>query len=188
MFQIFQKNHLDPLKVHFWAFLTKFNSKTKHFQWKLMIKAGYLDGRLQGVQISVWWLFSLDSYLSRKILLEKLEKSCMLLTEGSFDQFFGKIWSVIIFEPHEEWSWNFQDSILFMKASYGSSFNKIWSVNHGHFRNSWWFDMEWPTTENMKFSIKDFFSKCDQICCFLRIWSHLLEKPLWKISLLVQWK
>ena len=28
----------------------------------------------------------------------------------------------------------------------------------------------------MKFSMKDFFSKCDQIHSFLRIWSHLLRK------------
>ena len=32
------------------------------------------------------------------------------------------------------------------------------------------------TAQNMEFSIKDFFSKCDQICTFLRIWSHLLKK------------
>ena len=31
------------------------------------------------------------------------------------------------------------------------------------------------TAQKMKFSIKDFFSKCDQI---LRIWSHLLNKSL----------
>ena len=30
----------------------------------------------------------------------------------------------------------------------------------------------------MKFSINDFFSKCDQIHSFLRIWSHLLKKSL----------
>ena len=30
----------------------------------------------------------------------------------------------------------------------------------------------------MKFSIKDFFNKCHQIGSFLRIWSHLLKKPL----------
>ena len=30
----------------------------------------------------------------------------------------------------------------------------------------------------MKFSIKDFFSKHDQIRSFLRIWSHLLKKSL----------
>ena len=32
--------------------------------------------------------------------------------------------------------------------------------------------------KKMKFSIKDFFSKCDQIRSFLRIWSHLLKKPV----------
>ena len=30
----------------------------------------------------------------------------------------------------------------------------------------------------MKFSIKDFFSKCDQISRKLRIWSYLLKKSL----------
>ena len=30
----------------------------------------------------------------------------------------------------------------------------------------------------MKFSIKDFFSKCDQISNFLRIWSYLLKRSL----------
>ena len=34
------------------------------------------------------------------------------------------------------------------------------------------------TVQKMKFSIKDFFSKCDQIRSFLRIWSHLLNKSL----------
>ena len=34
------------------------------------------------------------------------------------------------------------------------------------------------TTQKMKFPIKDFFSKCDQIRSFLRIWSHLLKKSL----------
>ena len=32
--------------------------------------------------------------------------------------------------------------------------------------------------QNAKFSITDFFSKCDQIRSFLRIWSHLLKKSL----------
>ena len=30
----------------------------------------------------------------------------------------------------------------------------------------------------MKFPIWDFFCKCDQICSFLRIWSHLPKKSL----------
>ena len=36
------------------------------------------------------------------------------------------------------------------------------------------------TAQKIKFSIKDFFSKCDQIRSFLRIWSHLLKKSLMK--------
>ena len=34
------------------------------------------------------------------------------------------------------------------------------------------------TAQKMKFSIKDFFNKCDQIHLRLRIWSHLLKKSL----------
>ena len=34
------------------------------------------------------------------------------------------------------------------------------------------------TAQKMKFSIKDFLSKCDQIRRKLRIWSHLLKKSL----------
>ena len=34
------------------------------------------------------------------------------------------------------------------------------------------------TAQKMKFYIKDFSSKCDQIRRKLRIWSHLLEKSL----------
>ena len=38
----------------------------------------------------------------------------------------------------------------------------------------------------MKFSIKDFFSKCDQTRSFLRIWSHLLKKSLTKLHFFVK--
>ena len=34
------------------------------------------------------------------------------------------------------------------------------------------------TVQKMKFSIKDFYSKYDQIPSFLRIWSYLLKKSL----------
>ena len=36
------------------------------------------------------------------------------------------------------------------------------------------------TAQKMKFSIKDFFSTCDQIRRKRRIWSHLLKKSLMK--------
>ena len=36
------------------------------------------------------------------------------------------------------------------------------------------------TEQKMKFSIKDFFSKCDQVRRELQIWLHLLKKSLVK--------
>ena len=42
-------------------------------------------------------------------------------------------------------------------------------------KHCWFLDC---TAQKMKFSIKDFFSKCDQIRSFLHIWSHLLKKSL----------
>ena len=43
------------------------------------------------------------------------------------------------------------------------------------------------TGQKMKFSIiKDFFSKCDQIRSFLKIWSHLLKEYLLKNFFFVQ--
>ena len=39
------------------------------------------------------------------------------------------------------------------------------------------------TAQKMKFSITDFFSKCDQIRSFLRIWLHLLKKSVMKNSI-----
>ena len=36
------------------------------------------------------------------------------------------------------------------------------------------------TAQKIKFSIKDFSSRCDQNCRKLRIWSHLLKKSLMK--------
>ena len=42
------------------------------------------------------------------------------------------------------------------------------------------------TAQKMKFSIKDFFSECDQIRSFLRIWSHLLKKSLMKNFILCE--
>ena len=45
------------------------------------------------------------------------------------------------------------------------------------------------TGQKMKFSIKDFFSKCDQIRRKpnLQIWSHLLKKSLMENLIFVQW-
>ena len=46
----------------------------------------------------------------------------------------------------------------------------------------------WDIAKKMKFSIKDFFSKCDQIRSNLQIWSHLLKKSLIENFIYVQWE
>ena len=46
------------------------------------------------------------------------------------------------------------------------------------FHFSFWISQSPNTAQKMKFFIKDFFSKCDQIRSFLRIWYHLLKKIL----------
>ena len=48
-------------------------------------------------------------------------------------------------------------------------------------------DLGYSTAQKMKFPIKDFLSKCDQIHRKLLIWSHLLKKSLMKNFTLVQW-
>ena len=37
-----------------------------------------------------------------------------------------------------------------------------------------WLELQQYTAQKMKFSIKDFLSKYEQIRIFLQIWSHLL--------------
>ena len=59
-------------------------------------------------------------------------------------------------------------------------------------KNSWYkyfsyYSLRTCTAQKMKFSIKDFFNKCDQIRSFLRIWSHSLKKSLMETSFFVQW-
>ena len=44
------------------------------------------------------------------------------------------------------------------------------------------------TAEKGNFSIRDFFSQCDQIRRKLRIWSYLLKKTLTENFIFVQWK
>ena len=76
--------------------------------------------------------------------------------------------------------------------TYKKTFNSSLSKMNIHLLSQVWikiivqFDSEFfleiitttPTAQKMKFSTKDFFSKCDQIRTILRIWSHLLKKSL----------
>ena len=67
------------------------------------------------------------------------------------------------------------------RTVFDASVNKvIWYKIQIRFRG-WFSELELLvifTAQKMKFSIEDFFSKCDQIRRKLLIWSHLLKKPL----------
>ena len=61
-------------------------------------------------------------------------------------------------------------------AAFASSFIHFKSINLKLLRTT--SNSRTNTAQKMKFSIKDFFSKCDQIRRKLRIWSDLLNKTL----------
>ena len=68
-------------------------------------------------------------------------------------------------------------------GSFHKIFNQEIRVNYDIFRSTSKTDIRSSkifTSQKMKFSIEDFFSKCDQIRIKLRIWSHLLKKSLMK--------
>ena len=75
-----------------------------------------------------------------------------------------KIHFVNLFAPCHVLGW-WQNWPTF-EQYYLESCNSKWYIN-GNF-----------TAQKMKFSIMDFFSKCDQIRRKLRIWSHLLKKSV----------
>ena len=88
-------------------------------------------------------------------------------------------------------------------------FKHVYSLDYLFFFNFNYENTRTITTQRIRFSVKDFFSKCDQIQNDLRIWSHLLKNFLmehfifcalyvqnWdyfnnfygpKISIIVQW-
>ena len=70
-----------------------------------------------------------------------------------------------------------KEKIRFQKIIWAVKSNLIYqepNIPGIHHTNQKWRDL--PAQK--MFSIKDFFSKCDQIRRSLRIWSHLLKKSL----------
>ena len=63
-----------------------------------------------------------------------------------------------------------------LPSSYGLEKVEGWEVFTLIFSYSLW-KVKAYTAQKREFSIKDFFSKCDQIRMRLRIWSHLLKNP-----------
>ena len=71
-------------------------------------------------------------------------------------------------------------SVDFNKLNYQEGIINAYVINHNDNDKSVW-ESDFSTdikAQKMKFSIKDFFSKYDQIRSFLQTWSHLLKKSL----------
>ena len=63
---------------------------------------------------------------------------------------------------------------------FSGGIKRVWNGlrNFRKLKNSKSLPRTFLTVQKIKFSIKDFFGKCDQIYSFLRIWSHLWKKSL----------
>ena len=92
----------------------------------------------------------------------------------------------------EEFSYNWQLPLLQKRTFFTGTgaFGSVRNIdmdllyNYVNLLHVWYFSrtlLKVFTEQKMEFSIKDFFSKCDQIRSFLRIWSHLLKKSLMEI-------
>ena len=83
-----------------------------------------------------------------------------------------------------QWSGNIANSNRLWKIKLQSRSNKV----EGFCMIDLFYFHEIITTnaQKIKFSIKDFLSKCDQISNFLWIWSHLMKKSLMEIFIFMQ--
>ena len=59
-----------------------------------------------------------------------------------------------------------------------TDFTEDWETNFSPILDKVVSVLKTTNTQRIKFSIKYFFNKCDQIRSFLQIWSHLLKKSL----------
>ena len=109
-----------------------------------------------------------------------------------WDRIYHKVWKVLqsvkFITTWGVTSWNFRSFLhdsFFVKHLWIATTNSLpfefWlnftyrsSIFIVAFEHFFWF----YTAPKMKFFIKDFFSKCDQMRTFLQIWSHLPKKSL----------
>ena len=131
--------------------------------------------------------FAVESILSAAFGLEGKSQSEINKRITAYGQLFfgghGKLWAVLQWLPYsghymKYWPDDFLNS---MKQMYKDVKvlveNRKQSSVKKHVSNENSLSIcHANTAQKMKFSIKDFVSKCDQIRRFLRIWSHLLKK------------
>ena len=92
-------------------------------------------------------------FLNRPFHCKYLKAICLPKT------LLSPIFNILSFMSLNGSATNFEQVLNFLKASFFD------------------YSLRLHYTKN-KVSIKIFFSKCDKVCSFLRIWSHLLKKSL----------
>ena len=123
-----------------------------------------------------------------------LSESCNFFKKRPWHKFspakFTNILRTRLFIEHLRWlPLYFVPIILCAFLATSVKFTKIWIsflaiiIGSDHNFTIKCTDAAWK----MKFSIKNLFSKCDQIRSFLRIWSHLQKKSLVKNIFCVVW-
>ena len=103
----------------------------------------------------------------------------------SCNMFRGKKVAIVLSEIYLHPCDLYRTNTTYFDSSLRHALNSWWQQLLGktyglRFQNRAMFihNFVYSTAQKMNFSIKDFFSKRDQICRRLRIWSHLLEKSL----------
>ena len=135
------------------VFLTEIYRNMQSFTFKVLQECSSWALRNGAVQIF---------FLTEKCLPENL------LREKGFWLFFGSIlFSLSIELRFVKWVRFFEQICIVNWVIFFASFCWLWD---------YW--LENLTAPKMKFPIKDFFSKCDQIRRKLWIWWHLLKKSL----------
>ena len=112
------------------------------------------------------WLIIMSKVAKKQAFERIIRKYRFEKTIGEFSYLIATIVLTILlwFSSQQELSWWFTDTTFL--SCIGESPQITFCVIISH------------TAQKMKFSIKDFFSKCKY--SFLRIWSHLLKKSLMK--------
>ena len=105
---------------------------------------------------------------------------CVCVCECVF--FFKQKIYILILIRHFSSGWFPETRVLGLILKSTGEVNKHWRTitNRTKSESSWAIAIKTVTAQKMKFSIKDFFSKCDQIRRKLRIWSYLVKKSLMK--------
>ena len=157
----------DDFTYSFFAFLKKFITKCDKQRKFHEFQINYYKG-IKNLLHSVTGITKCDRYYKVWQVLQSVARS------------YYKVWQVLQRVRRSYYKvWQVLQSVaIITKWNVTERKHLLMLLFHKN-KDSWSKDQnknEFHTAQKMKFFIKVFFSKCDQICRKLRIWSHLLKK------------